>query len=226
MTSLIRVLLVDDHAVVREGYRRLLEATQRISVVAEAGSGEDAYRQFLESMPDVVVMDISLPGVGGLEVLRRILAREPAAQVLMFSMHEDPVFISRALERGARGYLTKASAPEMMVDAVLSIAAGRCFIAPDVARILEARRSLVADRELDPLTEREFEVLRLLIEGRSVAEIADLMCLSAKTISNYQTAIRQKIGAETPMQLLRAALANGLIDAAALDLETTLPPAR
>jgi two-component system invasion response regulator UvrY len=221
--ELIRVLLVDDHAVVREGYRRLLEATDRIAVVAEADNGEDAYRRFLELAPDVVVMDISLPGIGGLEVLRRVLAREPAAQVLMFSMHEDPVFVSRALERGARGYLTKASAPEMMVEAVLSIADGRRFIAPDVAQILEARRSLVAGSVLDPLTEREFEVLRLLIEGRSVPEIADLMCLSAKTISNYQTAIRQKIGAETPMQLLRAALANGLIDAAALKLDVPPP---
>jgi DNA-binding NarL/FixJ family response regulator len=221
--ELIRVLLVDDHAVVREGYRRLLEATDRIAVVAEADNGEDAYRRFLELAPDVVVMDISLPGIGGLEVLRRVLAREPAAQVLMFSMHEDPVFVSRALERGARGYLTKASAPEMMVEAVLSIADGRRFIAPDVAQILEARRSLAADSVLDPLTEREFEVLRLLIEGRSVPEIADLMCLSAKTISNYQTAIRQKIGAETPMQLLRAALANGLIDAAALKLDVPPP---
>ena len=221
--ELIRVLLVDDHAVVREGYRRLLEATDRIAVVAEADNGEDAYRRFLELAPDVVVMDISLPGIGGLEVLRRVLAREPAAQVLMFSMHEDPVFVSRALERGARGYLTKASAPEMMVEAVLSIADGRRFIAPDVAQILEARRSLAADSVLDPLTEREFEVLRLLIEGRSVPEIADLMCLSAKTISNYQTAIRQKIGAETPMQLLRAALANGLVDAAALKLDVPPP---
>ena len=221
--ELIRVLLVDDHAVVREGYRRLLEATERIAVVAEADNGEDAYRRFLELAPDVVVMDISLPGIGGLEVLRRVLAREPAAQVLMFSMHEDPVFVSRALERGARGYLTKASAPEMMVEAVLSIADGRRFIAPDVAQILEARRSLAADSVLDPLTEREFEVLRLLIEGCSVPEIADLMCLSAKTISNYQTAIRQKIGAETPMQLLRAALANGLIDAAALKLDVPPP---
>jgi DNA-binding NarL/FixJ family response regulator len=217
MSALIRVLLVDDHAVVREGYRRLLEATQRIAVVAEAGNGEEAYQRFLEFSPDVTVMDISLPGIGGLEALRRILSRQAAARVLMFSMHEDPIFVSRALDGGAYGYLTKASAPEMMVDAVTAIAGGHRFIGADVAGKLNVMRSATELGKLDPLTEREFEVLRLLVDGRAVAEIAELMCLSSKTVSNYQTSIRQKTGAETPMQLLRLALANGMISATTLN---------
>jgi len=175
MTNPIRVLLVDDHAVVREGYRRLLEATQRILVAAEADSGEDAYKKFIEHAPDVVVMDISLPGIGGLEVLRRIMARKAAARVLMFSMHEDPVFVSRALDGGAMGYLSKASAPEMMVDAVTAIAGGHRFIGSDVAGKLESMRSGLELGKLDPLTEREFEVLRLLVDGRTVSEIAELL---------------------------------------------------
>jgi DNA-binding NarL/FixJ family response regulator len=217
MSALIRVLLVDDHAVVREGYRRLLEATQRIAVVAEAGNGEEAYQRFLEFSPDVTVMDISLPGIGGLEALRRILSRQASARVLMFSMHEDPIFVSRALDGGAYGYLTKASAPEMMVDAVTAIAGGHRFIGADVAGKLNVMRSATELGKLDPLTEREFEVLRLLVDGRAVAEIAELMCLSSKTVSNYQTSIRQKTGAETPMQLLRLALANGMISATTLN---------
>ena len=217
MSALIRVLLVDDHAVVREGYRRLLEATQRIAVVAEAGNGEEAYQRFLEFSPDVTVMDISLPGIGGLEALRRILSRQASARVLMFSMHEDPIFVSRALDGGAYGYLTKASAPEMMVDAVTAIAGGHRFIGADVAGKLNVMRSATELGKLDPLTEREFEVLRLLVDGRAVAEIAELMCLSSKTVSNYQTSIRQKTGAETPMQLLRLALASGMISATTLN---------
>lgn len=217
MSSLIRVLLVDDHAVVREGYRRLLEATQRIAVVAEAGNGEEAYQRFLDCTPDVTVMDISLPGIGGLEALRRILSRQASARVLMFSMHEDPIFVSRALDGGAYGYLTKASAPELMVDAVTAIAGGHRFIGADVAGKLDLMRSGAESGKLDPLTEREFEVLRLLVDGRAVAEIAELMCLSSKTVSNYQTSIRQKTGAETPMQLLRLALANGMISASTLN---------
>lgn len=206
MTAPIRVLLVDDHAVVREGYRRLLEATPGIRVVAEAGSGVDAYARFLEEDPDVVVMDITLPGISGLEVLHRILGRQPAARVLMFSMHEDPVFVLRALDGGARGYLTKASAPDMMVEAVRSIAAGGRFVPPELARKLEERAFGDERQKLDTLSEREFEMLRLLAAGHGLAEIATLLCVSNKTAANYQTSIRQKLGCDNAMQVLRIAL--------------------
>lgn len=210
MTAPIRVLLVDDHAVVREGYRRLLEATPGIRVVAEAGDGEDAYARFTEASPDIVVMDITLPGISGLEALRRILGRQPAARVLMFSMHEDPVFVLRALDGGARGYLTKASAPDMMVEAVRSIAAGGRFLPPALGQKLQDRALNEERLRLDSLSEREFEVLRLLADGYGLAEIATMLCVSGKTVANYQTSIRQKLGCDNAMQVLRIALACGL----------------
>lgn len=208
MTAPIRVLLADDHAVVREGYRRLLEATPGIRVVAEAASGEEAYASFVATLPDVVVLDITLPGISGFAALRRILERHPAARVLMFSMHEDTVFISRALDCGALGYLTKASAPDMMVTAVQTIAGGRRFLPAELARKLAAARS--ERRQLDTLTEREFEILRQLAAGHGLSEIAALLCVSCKTVANYQTSIRQKLGCDNAMQLLRVALACGL----------------
>lgn len=212
MTAPIRVLLVDDHAVVREGYRRLLEATPEIRVVAEAGNGEDAYARFVEANPDVVVMDITLPGISGVEALRRILGRQPAARVLMFSMHEDPVFVLRALDGGARGYLTKASAPDMMVEAVRSIAAGGRFLPPALAQKLQDRALNEERLRLEALSEREFEVLRLLAAGHGLAEIATLLCVSGKTVANYQTSIRQKLRCDNAMQVLRIALACGLAE--------------
>ncbi|NJD33978.1 MAG: response regulator transcription factor [Betaproteobacteria bacterium] len=212
MTAPIRVLLVDDHAVVREGYRRLLEATPEIRVVAEANNGEDACVRFMECSPDVVVMDITLPGTSGFEALRRILGRQPAARVLMFSMHEDPLFVLRALDGGARGYLTKASAPDMMVEAVRSIAGGSRFVPLELVRKLQDRALSEEQLKLDALSEREFEVLRLLAAGQGLAEIAAMLCVSSKTVANYQTNIRQKLGCDNAMQLLRIALTCGLAD--------------
>lgn len=216
MSAPIRVLLVDDHAVVREGYRRLLEATPGIRVVAEAGNGEDAYAGFVAENPDVVVMDITLPGISGFEALRRIRGRQPTARVLMFSMHEDPVFVQRALEYGAQGYLTKASAPDMMVEAVQALAAGRRFVPVNVTKHLQDRALCDERQKLDALTEREFETLRMLAAGHALAEIAALLCVSNKTVANYQTSIRQKLGCDNAMQLMRIALACGLADAQAV----------
>ncbi len=210
MIATLRVLLVDDHAVVREGYRRLLEATGDITVVAEAASGEGAYTAFTDQAPDVVIMDISLPGISGLEALRRIRAREPVARVLIFSMHADPVFVARALDGGALGYLTKESAPDRLVEAVRTVAAGRRFLPRGLSRELGESLAGEERRRLETLTEREFEVLRLLTDGRSLNEIAALLCVSGKTVANYQTSIRQKLNVDNTMQLLRLALACGV----------------
>jgi DNA-binding NarL/FixJ family response regulator len=157
-------------------------------------------------------MDITLPGISGFEALRRILGRQPAARVLMFSMHEDPVFVLRALDGGARGYLTKASAPDMMVEAVRSIATGGRFVPPELARKLQDRALSEERLRLDALSEREFEVLRLLAAGHGLPEIATMLCVSSKTVANYQTSIRQKLGCDNAMQLLRIALTCGLAD--------------
>ncbi|HEY7759692.1 MAG TPA: response regulator transcription factor [Burkholderiales bacterium] len=208
----VRTLLVDDHAVVREGYRRLLERTPDIRVVAETSSGEEAYRTFCELAPDVVVMDINLPGTSGVDITRRIVARDAQARVLVFSMHEDAMFASRALEAGAKGYVTKASAPEVLVEAVRAVAGGRVYLSQDVAQQLALQTIPGHQLPLSNLSAREFEVFRLLAEGRSVVEIAQIMCLSQKTIANYQSNIRQKLDLTNAAQIVRLAMIHGLLD--------------
>jgi DNA-binding NarL/FixJ family response regulator len=215
MGQAVRVLLVDDHAVVREGYRRLLERTPEIEVVAEAATGEDAYRVFCELNPDVVVMDINLPGMSGIEAARRMLAREPDARILVFSMHEDALFGSRALQAGARGYVTKASAPEVLVEAVKAVSAGRLYISHDMAQELALQTVPGQDLPLNALSPREFEVFRLLAEGKSVADIARILSLSQKTVANYQSLIKQKLEADTSAQMVWIALTRGLVGNAA-----------
>lgn len=211
MSARITVLLVDDHAVVREGYRRLLEVSGGITVVGEAGSAADAYHQFCSLTPDVAVMDIALPGVSGIEALRRILTHDPKARVLMFSMYEDSIFVRRALEAGAAGYLTKAAAPRVLVDAVATVASGRRFLSPDVAQMLALQPTSAERATPDVLSAREFEILKLLVDGCSLNEIAQQLGLNPKTVSNHQSSIRQKLGAETATQLLRAAMRLGLV---------------
>ncbi|WP_085314347.1 response regulator [Derxia lacustris] len=211
----IAVLLVDDHAVVREGYRRLLEATGRIRVCAEAADGEEAYRRYAEGERiDVVVMDITLPRISGLEAMRRILARDARARVLVFSMHEDAVFVSRALDGGAWGYLTKSSAPEVLVEAVLTVAGGRRYLGGDLATARDSATRRAQREELGRLSEREFEIFRLLAEGHSAARISELLNLTPKTVANYQSNIRQKLGVENTAQLVHLAIDCGVLDRA------------
>ncbi|MEI7967884.1 MAG: response regulator transcription factor [Betaproteobacteria bacterium] len=213
MTARTTVLLVDDHAVVLEGYRRLLERTPDIAVVADAANGDDAYRRFVEFRPDVVVMDITLPGIGGIEVARRMLSREPEARILMFSMHEDVLFSSRALQTGARGYVTKSSAPEVLVEAVRLVAAGKLYISHDMAQELAVQMLPGNESPLQALSPREFEVFRLLVGGHSIGEIAKMLSLSYKTVANHQWNIRQKLDVSNTAQVVRMAIAHGMIDA-------------
>ena len=207
----IKVLLVDDHAVVRAGFRRLLEQTPGIRVVAEAASGDDAYRIFGDCNPDVTVMDLSMPGMGGLEAIRRIVGRFAAARILVFSMHETAAFAQQALKAGARGYVTKASAPDVLVEAVRAIAAGRTFLSPEMAQTL-ALESVAGDRDpLAALTTREFEIFRLLAAGRTTDEIAEALYVSAKTVANHATQIKQKLNISSAVELHRLALRFGLV---------------
>ncbi|MDB5811490.1 MAG: LuxR family two component transcriptional regulator [Betaproteobacteria bacterium] len=211
--SPLTVLLVDDHAVVREGYRRLLERSGDIQVAGEAGNSGDAYQLMSQLKPAVVVMDISLPDVSGIEAARRMLAREPAVRVLIFSMHEEAVFAARALQAGARGYVTKASAPEILIDAVRAVARGEIFLSPDIAQILALKNVRDGDAALQSLSAREFEVMRLLATGHTLSAIAAKLGLSYKTVANHQSAIRQKTGAQTAVELLRIAQRSGLVPA-------------
>ncbi|HVY81274.1 MAG TPA: response regulator transcription factor [Steroidobacteraceae bacterium] len=199
----ITVLLVDDHAVVREGYRRLLEKRGNIVVVGEAANAADAHEQFCRLAPQIVVMDISLPGVSGIEAMRRMLSREADTRVLIFSMYEDAIYAERALQAGAFGYITKASAPDVLVEAVHEIARGKRYMSADIAHALTQRHAAAGPGATGGLSAREFEILRMLVQGRSVRDIAEAMGLNAKTVANHQSAIKQKLGAETAVQLAR-----------------------
>lgn len=206
----VTVLLVDDHAVVREGYRRLLERRGDIAVLGEAADAAAAHDLFRKLSPQVVVMDIALPGVSGIEAMRRMLAEQPDTRVLIFSMYEDAIFANRALQAGACGYVTKASAPNVLVEAVHVVARGKKYISADIAQALALRNVAVDAGAADGLSPREFEVLRLLAQGRSVRDIAQTLGLNPKTVANHQSAIKQKLGADTAVQLLRIAGSLGL----------------
>jgi DNA-binding NarL/FixJ family response regulator len=205
------VLLVDDHAVVREGYRRLLERGGNIEVIGEADAADAALERFRELSPQVVVMDIALPGVSGVEAMRRMLAANPATRVLMFSMYEDAIFANRALQAGACGYVTKASAPNVLVEAVLTVARGKPYLSAEIAQALAQRNSIAAAAPADALSAREFEVLRLVVQGLPIKDIAKTLGLTPKTVSNHQSTIKQKLGAESAVQLVRIASRLGLV---------------
>jgi DNA-binding NarL/FixJ family response regulator len=208
---MIDVLLVDDHAVVRAGYRRVLEDDADIRVVGEAENAEQGYAAFCRLRPDVSVIDLSMAGMGGLGLMRRILGRDRSARLLAFSMHEDALYASRALQAGARGYVTKAAAPETLIEAVQKVQAGQIFLSPDIARRLALDRLPARGDLLAVLSPKELEVLRMIAQGRSVAEIAAALCLSPKTIANYQTQVKAKLGARSTATLVHLAARCGLI---------------
>lgn len=211
MTARVRVMLVDDHAVVREGYRRLLEREPDIEVVGEAGNAAQACERALALSPDVVVMDIALPGSSGIEAMRRMLTDRPQLRVLMFSMHDDAIFSTRALQAGALGYLSKASAPEVLLQAIRVVWRGERYVSPDVAANIARSASSTGQSGLDTLTAREFEVLRLLLQGETLKDIGERLGLSEKTVANHQSAIREKLGAKNSMQLARLGARLGLV---------------
>jgi two-component system, NarL family, invasion response regulator UvrY len=208
--SKISVLLVDDHAVVREGYRRLLERDDSLIVAGEAATAEEALRRDAELSPDVVVLDIALPGSSGIEILGRILARRPEARVLMFSMYQDAIYASRAINAGARGYLSKASAPDLLVAAVRAVAGGQRYLSPEMQTAMTKQPS-TASQLVDALSNREIEVLRLLTQGHGIEEIAERLGLSPKTAANHQSSIKQKLGAHSALQLILIAQQFGLV---------------
>jgi DNA-binding NarL/FixJ family response regulator len=205
----VRIALVDDHAVVREGYRRLLELEQGFEVVAEFAEADAAYAALSRdgSEVDLAILDLSLPGRSGLELLRRLKLRRPALRMLVFSMHEHPAMVSQCLGVGAEGFVTKSSAPEVLVDAVRRIAGGARALSPDVQGAFGQDEAAPPHMRLSP---REFDVLQSLIHGASVSEISRSLRLSAKTVANYQTLVRQKLGVGNAVELLRYARAHGL----------------
>ncbi|MCH8845669.1 MAG: response regulator transcription factor [Proteobacteria bacterium] len=209
----IRVLLVDDHAVVRAGYQMLLQNTDDIEVVSEADSGELACKHYVDSEPDVVVMDLSMPGMGGLEAIRRIVARDSDARILVFSMHESTVFVEQALQAGARGYITKSSAPEVLIEAIRELAAGRSHIDSEIAQQLAFKKTKGEDTPFSDLSTREFEIFCLLAEGLNTSEISKRLSLSYKTVANYSTQIKSKLEVSTVAEIARIAIRYKIIEA-------------
>lgn len=209
--GVIKVLLVDDHAVVREGYRRLIEKHAGLDVVAEAGDAAAAYQAYKTAKPDVVVMDISMPGRGGIDAVRQIRQLDPNARILMFTMHASATYAQQAFRAGAKGYVTKSSPPELLIEAVRSVFTGKPALCPEISKVLAASRLAEETSAINDLSPREFEVLRMILEAKSTETIADAFNLSPKTVANYHYSIKSKLGVATDIELVYYCMNHGLV---------------
>jgi two-component system invasion response regulator UvrY len=218
MKERIKVILVDDHAVVRAGFRMLLSTEDSIEVIAEAERGEQACRLYLEKQPDVMVLDLSMPGIGGLEGIRRICNRVSNAKILVFSVHNERVYIDRAMNAGAKGYITKHAHPEMLIEAIQKIAEGEVYIEQDLIRYedtLLSERLETSETDyktlIESLSAREFDIFLLLAKGLTPHKIADELCLGYKTVANYGTQIRNKLNVSSVAELAHIAIVLGVM---------------
>jgi two-component system, NarL family, invasion response regulator UvrY len=205
----LRVLIVDDHPIVISGCRALLETDPSVTVV-EAQDGASGFTAYFADRPDVALIDINLPGASGLDLLRKILERDPKARLIVFSMNDDPAIAARAIEAGARGYIAKNDDPALFAGAVRAVAAGGLYLHPEMARQIAFLRAGANANVVATLSTRELEILRLIAAGRTMAEIADTLSVSYKTIANNCTQLKQKLGARTQMDLMRIALSAGI----------------
>jgi two-component system invasion response regulator UvrY len=211
--SQITILLVDDHAIVRMGFKMLIEAEEGIKVIGEAESGEIAIKLFQELKPDIIVMDITMPGIGGLEAIDRIMAKDKNTKILVLSAHEDSVHPKRALNAGAMGYLTKRSAAEELIKAIKSIHQGKRYLEPNIAQQMAITQLSGESNPVEILSDREFEVFIALAKGKSTNEIADTLCLSPRTVGTHLYNIKQKLNANNSAEIALIAIRCGLIDA-------------
>ncbi|HSI22979.1 MAG TPA: response regulator transcription factor [Methylophilaceae bacterium] len=212
MSGVINVMLVDDHAVVRMGFKLLLEAAPDVKVVAEAESGEQGVKLYGEVHPDVVVMDITMPGIGGMEAIERIMAKDSSARILVLSAHEDSVHPKRVLNAGAMGYLTKRSAPEELIKAIRMVAARKMYLEANIAQQMALQQLSGEKNPVDVLSAREFEVFMALALGKSTNEIAETLCLSPRTIGTHLYNIKQKLNAGNQAEIALIAMRSGLIE--------------
>lgn len=208
----VSILLVDDHPVVREGYRRLLERQSGFHVVGEAENAAAAYQAYRDTNPDIVIMDLSLPGAGGLEAIRHIRQWDRKARILVFTMHCGSAFALKAFEAGAMGYVTKSSEATALIKAVATVAQGGRALSDDIAREIAAERLGAKGALVDGLGPRELEILRLLASGKTAEQIAAFLNLSVKTVQNYHYQIKSKIGARTDAHLVWLAIGAGIVD--------------
>jgi two-component system invasion response regulator UvrY len=208
----IKILLVDDHAVVRMGFKMLIEAESDIKVIGEAESGEVAVKLFQELKPDIIVMDITMPGIGGLEAIDRIMAKDKNTKILVLSAHEDSVHPKRVLNAGAMGYLTKRSAAEELIKAIKSIHQGKRYLEPNIAQQMAITQLSGETNPVEILSDREFEVFMALAKGKSTNDIADTLCLSPRTVGTHLYNIKQKLNANNSAEIALIAIRCGLID--------------
>ncbi|MBM3360270.1 MAG: response regulator transcription factor [Betaproteobacteria bacterium] len=210
--SQIKILLVDDHAVVRMGFKMLIEAEADIKVIGEAESGEVAVKLSQELKPDIIVMDITMPGIGGLGAIDRIMAKDKNTKILVLSAHEDSVHPKRVLNAGVMGYLTKRSAAEELIKAIKSIHQGKRYLEPNIAQQMAITQLSGETNPVEILSDREFEVFMALAKGKSTNEIADTLCLSPRTVGTHLYNIKQKLNANNSAEIALVAIRCGLID--------------
>ena len=210
--SNLNVLLVDDHSVVRMGFKMLIDSEKDMQVIAEAETGEEGIIKFQEIKPDVVVMDITMPGIGGLEAIERIIAKDKNAKILVLSAHEDSVHPKRVLSAGAIGYLTKRSAAEELINAIRTVGSGKKYIESTVAQQLAITQLSGENDPTEVLSDREFEVFISLAKGKSTNEIADTMCLSPRTVGTHLYNIKQKLNANNSAEIALIAIRSGLLE--------------
>jgi two-component system invasion response regulator UvrY len=206
----MRVLIVDDHRIVASGCRALFADDPGI-VILEASDAEGGERVFVDEQPEICVLDINLPTVSGFELARRIFGHDPSARIIMFSMNDDPIFAARAIEIGARGYVSKTGDPCDLVEAIHEVGNGGTYLPPAIARSIAFAGPALAKSPLSKLTSREMEILRLLSAGKSLSEIAWLVHSSYKTVANTSSIMRQKLGVRTSAELVRLAIESSLI---------------
>ena len=205
----MRVLIVDDHPIVASGCRAVLAGEPEI-VLLEASDAESGERAFTAEHPDICVIDINLPTVSGFELARRILAHDASARIIMFSMNDDPVFAARAIEFGAKGYVSKTGDPLDLVEAIRQVGKGETYLPPAMARSIAFAGPAFAQSPLSKLTSREMEILRLLGAGKSLSEIAWMVQSSYKTVANTSSIMRQKLGVRSSVELVRLAIESGV----------------
>jgi two-component system, NarL family, invasion response regulator UvrY len=219
----MKVLIVDDHPIVRAGLRRLLAAEPSL-YIAEAANGQAAIASFRELRPDLVILDLSLPGISGIEVLSRLLIEDANAHVLVISMYDNPIYVARVLKVGAKGYVSKNAPPEQILEAVRRVAAGRPYIEHEMAQELALGRLNASPQPLDTLSPRDVEILRLLAEGKSLHEIAGAIGVSYKTVANHCSQLKARLATPRTADLIRLAIAHGFSDRD-LGLAKSLPAA-
>ena len=204
-----KVLIVDDHPVVVSGCRSLFASDSSVKIEG-AGNAKAGYTAFMDGKPDITVIDIKLPDVSGFELMRQIRKEDPDARIIMFSMNDDPAFVVRAIEMGAQGYLSKSDDPRLFVKAVLKVAAGENYISPHLAGAVTFSSAVVKGSPTNKMTARELEILTLLRRGDKIAEIADALGISYKTVANTTSLLKQKLGAKNHSDLIRIAVEIGI----------------